>query len=150
MEKKYRPFEEIARIEDIVDRTLARAFIDFPFPRRWKVGREERLLPTCDLIDKGEYLLLRAEVPGLTREKLDISVDEVSISISGEIKREKEEESSTYYRSERYYGEFSRVIDLPTEVNPNAVDATLKEGILEVKLPKKRISKARRVDIQIK
>ena len=65
-------------------------------------------------------------------------------------KQSKEEKGKTYYRSERTYGFFSRVIDLPAEVNPNQADANLSDGILEVKLPKKKSTKAKRVEIKIK
>ena len=150
MEKKYHPLAEFSKIEDIVNRTLDRTLSGGFFPERWRKLVGEEIIPACDLIDRGNHLLLRAEVPGLKKENLEISVDETSISLKGEITQSNEEKGETYYRSERTYGSFSRVIDLPAEVNPNQVDASLIDGILEVKLPKKKSSKAKKVEIKVK
>jgi HSP20 family protein len=141
--------KEFPRIEDIVEKTMERAFGEFfPFsPRRWRRSIREEF-PLCDLIDKGDYLLLRAEVPGLKKEDIEISVNNTSINLKGEIKREKEAKGETYYRSERYFGSFSRIIDLPIDVNPDNVEATLRDGVLEVKLPKRKASRAKRIEIK--
>jgi HSP20 family protein len=149
MEQEYHPLSEFSAIQDIVEKTLDRAFSGFFAPGRTGVkGRV--MLPACDLVDKGDRLVLRAEVPGLKRGNLDISVDGTSVSLKGEIKHEEENVEETRYRTERYYGSFSRVIDLPVEVNPDGVDAVLKDGVLELTLPKKEVSKAKRVEIKIK
>jgi len=150
MDRKYRPLAEFSKVEDIVNRTLDRALSGGLFPERLKRWGNEEIIPACDLIDRGDHLLLRAEVPGLKKEDMEISVDDTSVSLKGEIKQSKEEKGKTYYRSERTYGFFSRVIDLPAEVNPNQADANLSDGILEVKLPKKKSTKAKRVEIKIK
>jgi HSP20 family protein len=143
------PLSEFSAIQDIVDKTLDRAFSGFFMPGRVK-EKPKGMLPACDLIDRGDRLVLRVEVPGLKRENLDISVDGSSVSLKGEIRHEVEDKEMTHYRSERYYGSFSRLVELPVEVNPDDVDARLKDGILEVTLPKKEVSKARRVEIKIK
>ncbi|MDI6840387.1 MAG: Hsp20/alpha crystallin family protein [bacterium] len=149
MDRKYHPLTEFRGVEDIVDRTLWRFFSDF-FPGRWRRPWAEEIAPACDLIDRGDHLLLRAEVPGLKKEDLEISVDESSISLKGEIKKSTEEKGETYYRSERSYGSFSRSITFPTEIDSSKTDATLKDGILEVKLPKKKEKIAKKVEIKIK
>ncbi len=150
MERKNHPLTEFSRIEDVVNQTLDRALSGSFFSDRLNQCKIEKIIPTCDIIDQGNYLLLRAEVPGLKKENLKISVDETSISLKGELLQNKETEGEIYYRSERTYGSFSRIIDLPIEVNPDQVDAALNEGILEVKLPKKKSSKAKKVEIEIK
>jgi len=149
MNKKYYPLSEFSGVEDIVDRTIDRVFSDF-FPlKRRHLATTKAWIPACDLIDKGDYLLVKAEVPGLKNEDLNISVDENSITLEGEVKHCIEEKSETYYRSERRYGSFSRAINLPVEINPNKVNATLKDGVLEVKLPKKQARKAKKIEIKI-
>jgi len=142
-------FKEFTGLDNIVNKAIERAFSGSFLPHKlWK--ERDEILPACDLIDKGEYLLLRIEVPGLKKEDIEISVDETSIGFKGEVKKEQEEKDETYYRSERYYGGFAGAINLPVEINPSNVDAILTDGILEIKLPKKKVHKAKKIEIQVK
>ncbi|MCK4353116.1 Hsp20/alpha crystallin family protein [candidate division WOR-3 bacterium] len=149
MEKRYHPLTDFSGIDDIVNRTIERFFSDF-FPMRFKRPVSKELCPACDLIDYEDHLFLRAEVPGLNHEDLNISASKNSITLKGELKQRKEEKGETYYQSERSYGAFLRTIDLPTEIEPNKIDAVLKDGILEVKLPKKKTQIAKKIEIKIK
>ncbi|MEA3431403.1 MAG: Hsp20/alpha crystallin family protein [candidate division WOR-3 bacterium] len=150
--KRYYPLAEISRLEDTFDRFVDRFFSDF-FPARWQA--EERLpevewVPAVDLVEKKEYFLLRTEIPGIKKEDLDISVTDDSITIKGEVKKEKEEKGETYYLAERCCGSFGRCVKLPQEIDPSKVEATLKNGILELKLPKKEVRKAKVVEVKVK
>ena len=94
--------------------------------------------PLVDLADNGAEYVVKAEVPGLNRDDLNIEVTENSVEISGETKSEEKEEdqSKGYIRRERRYSSFYRSIPLPENVLTDKVDAELKDGVLTVKLPK--------------
>jgi HSP20 family protein len=89
-----------------------------------------------DLADNGKEYVVTAELPGITKEDLNVEVTENSIEISSEKKTEENEEEEGYVRRERRYSNFYRSIPLPDSVIPGKADAELKEGILTVKLPK--------------
>lgn len=141
--------EQLDKIGDIVDHRMHKVFRE-ELPTRWDklFGMEGHL--AIDLIDKEDHLLLRAEVPGIKKENLEISASEDSITIKGEHKHSSEEKAENYFRSERRYGTFIRTIALPVEIKPDAIDAILKDGILEVKMPKKEIKKSKKVQISVK
>jgi HSP20 family protein len=94
--------------------------------------------PLVDLADNGTEYVVKAEVPGLNREDMNIEVTENGIEISGETKSEEkeEDESKGYIRRERRYTSFYRALPLPENILTDKVDAELKDGILTVKLPK--------------
>ena len=94
--------------------------------------------PLVDLTDNGKEFVVKAEVPGLDKDDLNIEVTEKSVEISGETKAEENEEdkSKGYIRRERRYSSFYRSLPLPESVLTEKVDAELKDGVLTVKLPK--------------
>jgi len=107
--------------------------------------------PVVDLIDKKNHFLLRADLPGLKKEDVKISISEDNVmTISGETKRSEEESKEDYYRRERVYGAFSRSLQLPSNVITEKVEATLNDGILEVKLPRKEERKVTERRIEVK
>jgi len=97
--------------------------------------------PLIDLSDKGNEYLVKAELPGMDKDDVNIEVTENSIEISGESKTEQKEEDrkSGYLRQERRYASFYRALPLPDEVLTDKADAELKNGILTVRLPKKTV-----------
>lgn len=106
---------------------------------RWpEVDWTETRMPLVDIKDTGKELVLEAEMPGIPKEDIDIQVTENSIEICGEVKTEKKEEEKGYYRQERSYSKCFRQMPLPAEVIPNKADATLKDGVLHIKIPKKK------------
>jgi len=92
--------------------------------------------PLVDLADNGKEYIVKAEIPGVNKEDLNIEVSENSIEISAESKEEKREEKKGYIRRERRYASFYRSIPLPEEIVPDKANADLKEGVLTVTLPK--------------
>ena len=92
--------------------------------------------PTIDVVDKGETFQVQAELPGLAEQDVEVTVEPQSVSIRGEKKFEKENKGKDYYHAERSYGVFSRVIPLPAEVLQDKAEATFKNGLLTVTLPK--------------
>ena len=107
-------------------------------------------LPALDISETKDQVRVTAELPGLNKEDVEISVEGNSLILSGEKKEEREEKEGGYHRSERYYGSFSRLVSLPTEVNFDKAEATFKNGILTVMLPKTEEAKQRHRKIEIK
>jgi HSP20 family protein len=92
--------------------------------------------PRVDVLNTETEIVVKADVPGVKKEALQVSATEAELTISGEAKEEFEEKKDEYHRIERRWGRFSRTIDLPAEVKPAEVKAKLDNGILEVHLPK--------------
>lgn len=91
----------------------------------------------ADLVDEGKKFLVRAEVPGIPKDKLDVTVTKDGIEISGEAGGEKEEKDKSYVVRERSYSSIFKNIAFPEEVIPEKAECTLKDGLLEVSIPKK-------------
>jgi HSP20 family protein len=106
-------------------------------------------VPAVDLYEGKEEVVLKAEVPGLSKEDLKIELTDSMLTVSGEKKKEEEIKEESYTYSERAYGSFSRSLQLPCAVKADKVKATFKDGILEVKLPKTEEAKKRHVTVKI-
>lgn len=104
--------------------------------------------PAIDVAEKDDAIEVRAEVPGCKADDVDISVYNNTLTISGEKKETREEKDKGYYYSESSYGSFRRDVPLPAEVDTGKVEATCKDGVLNITLPKAAKSKA--VKVQIK
>lgn len=105
---------------------------------------------TVDLKDNEKELVVTAEVPGVDGKEIELTVSSDSLTISGEKKEEKEETDKGYYRSERNYGMFRRILPLPCEVDKDSVKATFKNGVLKVVMPKckESMKDIKKVDIK--
>jgi len=93
--------------------------------------------PLVDLIDKGSEFVVRAELPGVAKEDVDLAVTSDGIEVRAESKRSREEDEKDYFYSERTYQALRRVLSFPEEVKADLASATLKDGILEVRIPKR-------------
>ena len=142
------PFEEMDRL---FNRMWENGFIS-PFERRrpWSLpldlGEAETRLPEIDVIDRKDEIVVKAELPGMTKESLDISISGDYLTIKGE-KLQKKEEKGEYYRSEIRRGSFMRSIHLPAPVVGDKAKARFKDGVLRISLPKSEKSQRRRVEI---
>jgi HSP20 family protein len=110
-------------------------------PRRW--------IPAMDLVEEGDRYVLRADLPGLSEDQVNIELEENVLTISGERKTEHEERRNGYVRVERASGSFSRSLVLPEGVDPDSVKAHFDNGVLEVRIPKPEQPKPRRVAISV-
>jgi len=99
------------------------------------VGRADRWVPDIDVFQRHSDLVIRADLPGLTKGDVKVDVTEDAVTIQGERKQEHEEEKGGVYRSERSYGSFYRVVGLPEGAMTEQAKATFKDGILEVTMP---------------
>ena len=142
------PFEEI---EQMMESLVPRAW--FPQLRReWpdlgSLGRFDLRSPRVDVLDKDDMIVVDAEIPGVDKDDLDITVAENTVTIKGESKHEEKKEDGEYFRSEITRGAFSRTVALPVDVEASKAQATFGNGMLKLKLPKKQ--KANRVKIEVK
>ena len=106
----------------------------FRWPRPL-VGRGEAWLPDVEMLQRNNELVIRADLPGLTKEDVKVEITENAVTIQGERRREHEEEKGGVYRSERSYGSFSRVIALPEGAITDQAKASFKDGVLEITMP---------------
>lgn len=121
---------------------------DFPFgelPTEFEAG----WTPRMDVSETDEHIEIKAELPGLEKKDIDISLDRDTLVIKGEKKHEKEEKWKTFHRIERSYGSFYRTLRLPTEVETGKIDATFKDGVLTIKLPKSEESQKKIAHIEV-
>ena len=142
------PFDDFDRFFDsFFDRGWMQPF----GPRRpaWAAAGSGMLkAPKVDVVDRDKDILIRAEIPGIDRKDLDISVTDNSVTLKGESRQEKREEKGDYYRSEITQGAFSRTIALPCEVDADKADAKLADGMLEMTIPKVRETSRRKVEVK--
>lgn len=104
--------------------------------------------PKVDIIDKDNDVVLRAELPGVKKEDIDVSLNDSYVTIKGSTHAEHKEEKADYYRSEISSGSFSRTMALPCEVDVNKSDASFNDGVLELTMPK--LAKAKKKSVKIK
>jgi HSP20 family protein len=109
-----------------------------------------KLLPSIDVKESDESITVDAEMPGLKQEEIKVSVEEGVLSISAERKQEKDEKTKSVHRVERYYGQMERRLALPASVEEGKVEASYKDGVLHVTLPKKASSKPKSVTVKVK
>ena len=109
----------------------------------------ERLTPAVDMYDEGKELVMKADLPGVKKEDIHLDLSENVLTLSGERKMEETVEKGGMHRYERHYGSFSRSFVLPSEVDTGKISASLKEGVLEIRLPKteKAITETRNISI---
>src|SRR5437660_2683593 len=144
---RWEPVRELSTIQNEMNR-LFNTFFDAPSPsnggsalRRW--------IPAMDLVETGEDFVLRADLPGLSEEHVNIELEDNVLTISGERKAEHQERKEGYYRVERASGSFSRSLTLPEGVDPERVKASFDRGVLEVRVPKPEARKPRKVAISV-
>lgn len=105
--------------------------------------------PALDVYEDKDNVYVRAELPGMKKEDIDLSLHAETLSISGERKSEETHKDAEVYRSERFFGRFQRTVSLPTAVDANKVKAQYKDGILTVTLPKAEEAKPKHIDVNV-
>lgn len=141
---RWDPFREISTLRDEVDRLF-----DAFFGKQMERMREELWAPAINVEETENEFIVKAELPGLKKEDIKLSLTEDGLVIFGERKFEKEEKGKTYHRIEMNYGKFERSVRFPVEVIPDKAKATYKDGILTVTVPKSEKSKAKEIEIEI-
>ena len=140
---RWNPVKEMLDLKDdfdrLIDRFFSRDFDIWEGPRAFDV----------DIYEDAENVVIKAELPGINKEDISVSLTEDTVTISGKKAEEKKIEKENYYRKEIRTGSFSRSFTLPCAVDKDKVKATYKNGILEIVLPKSEKEKAKEVKIEV-
>ena len=142
------PFEEFERrFEDFLRRPFS--LMEAPWWTRWP-GFTGEVSPAMDIFEEGGDIVMKAEIPGMKKEEIHVDIDERTVTVSGEKKKEEKVERKDYVRLERTYGSFARTFALPAEVQTDKARATFKNGVLEIRVPKtaEAASRTRKVAIE--
>ncbi len=106
--------------------------------------------PACDVFENDNSITIKAELPGVNREDVKVTIENNVLTLRGERKFEEEVKRENYHRVERSYGEFMRSFTLPNYVDSTKIKAEFKEGMLNLTLPKREEAKAKQIDVAIK
>jgi len=133
----FEPFGELGRFQ----RDMERNWAGLRSPNR------NEFSPAVDVYEEKEAIVVRAEVPGVKREEIDVSLDGNILTLKGQRKFEKEDEGKRFHRVEREYGAFVRQFQLPNTVDAEKIEAKLADGVLTLRVPKKDVVKARKINV---
>jgi len=146
---RWDPFRDLMTIQDrmnrLFDQTLSKTRTDDDeglTASTWS--------PAVDIYETADSIVLKAELPGLSRENIDIQVRDNTLTLKGERKFEREVKDENYLRIERSYGAFQRAFNLPSVIQQDKIKAVFKEGVLEVTMPKAEEAKPKQVKIEVK
>ncbi len=134
---RWDPFTEIARLQDEMSRHL--------MPTERRMGG---FVPAVDIYEDKDAIYVKAELPGVKPEEVNLHVENNILTLTGERKLEKEDKREGYHRVERTYGAFTRSFALPNNVAADQVQADMSEGILTVKIPKKAEAQPKRIEVR--
>ncbi len=143
---RWEPVSELNTIQNEMNR-LFNTFFTEPTPAGR--GGNPRWLPAMDLVETGDHYVLRADLPGMSDEDVNVQLEDGVLTISGERKAERDQEQEGYYRLERAVGAFSRSLTLPDGVDADGVKAHFDRGVLEITIAKPEQKKPRRVQINL-
>jgi HSP20 family protein len=136
-----RPYSQLERVLRDFDRFLE------GWPNVTHRSLSSGVFPPINLSEDGNKFIIRTELPGVTADELDLQATGKSVSISGERKISSENDGVKYHRREREAGQFSRMIGMPSEIDPDKIEANLKNGILTVIVPKTEAAKPRQIKV---
>lgn len=142
---RWRPMRDLVDIQDEIN-CMCEGIIG---PTEGEKGIS-RLFPPADVIENKDSFIIRAELPGLKKEDIKVTLQNNVFTINGEKRKEQEEKNQTYHKVERSYGTFHRSFELAVQVNPNEIKAEFKDGILTVELPKIEEAKPKEISISVK
>jgi HSP20 family protein len=142
---RFDPFRELEQMQNRINRIFGDAYR----------GSDDVLsrgdwMPPVDIFENDQHeIVLKAELPGINREDIDLRVENNLLTIRGERKREQENKQEAYHRVERSYGTFSRSFSLPSTVDTENVSADFKDGVLTVTLPAREEAKPRQIQVKV-
>lgn len=141
------PFRDLTSIQD----RMNQIFEDALSRSR---GRDEGMrtgmwTPAVDIYEKNDFVVVKAELPGVEKDQISVEVKDGILTLRGERKLERDVKEESYHRIERAYGSFLRSFSLPVSVDQDKVKAKFKDGVLEVELPKKEKAKPKQVKVDV-
>jgi len=143
----------LEEVERLFDRLMPRSWMS-PMAWNWPMwgGLDESLesirSPQMDVIDRDTDILMRVEVPGVEKKDIDVSVSNGTLNIKGSVHRESKEQRKDYFRCEIAQGNFARSLVIPNGIDKEKISASLKDGILEITLPKEEGAQRRAVEVK--
>lgn len=147
---RWEPFGSIRRRRDIfsdltgMQQEMNRLFDELFGESR---GDEGSWLPAVDVSETDNEMIVRAELPGMAQEDIEVNLQENVLTLKGEKKKEEKEEQENFHRVERSYGSFSRTLTLPANVKAEQIQASFKDGVLLITLPKAEEAKTKKIAI---
>jgi len=144
--RRWEPFREL-------EEEMERFFEEWPF--RWRPWTRRALAvrewaPRVDMFDREDRVIVKAELPGVDKEDIDVSVAGGVLTIKGERRAEEEVKDEDYYCCERYRGKFYRAIQLPADVDTGKIEASYENGVLEITLPKVPEVTPKKISVTVK
>ena len=140
---RWDPLQEFVALSSRLNRSVSDSF-----PQRTE-DAFGAWAPPVDIFERQNHLVIRAEVPGILREDMDVRIENGVLTLHGERKEEKDVKDVNAHLMERVYGSFTRSFSLPTTVDATKVTAIYKDGVLEVTVPKVETAKPKRVEIKV-
>lgn len=147
------PFSLMRHLSDDMEKMFEEAWNARRFPRLFRGPLETpdaRWVPLIEAFERKGEFVVRADLPGMTRDNVKVEVSEGELVIQGERKEEKEQKEKGYYTSERSYGAFYRALPLPEGVKADEAKATFKDGVLEVAMPAAKLPEKHSRQLEIK
>src|SRR4030043_1534240 len=140
---RWDPFQEMLNLRRTVDRLFDNTSSDHEWiqPSLWGLA--------VDMVENKDDFMVKASVPGINRDCLDISYADDTLTIKGEIKSDNEVKENQYHLRERRYGSFTRSISLPTKIKGDAIEASYQNGVITLRLPKAEEVKPKRIAIKV-
>ncbi len=139
---RWDPFQEMLNLRRTVDRLFDNANQDHEWqPTQWGLA--------LDVVENKDEFVVKASIPGINPDDLDISYSDDTLTIKGEIKSDKDYKEDQYHLRERRYGSFARSISLPTKVKGDSIEASYQNGVITLRLPKSEEVKPKRIPIKV-
>jgi HSP20 family protein len=145
---RWDPFVEV---NTLFDRLTGNQLARWPyFALQGNGGKKPQWAPSADISETEKEYLIRAELPAVKKEDVQVTLDDGVITIKGERKQSKEDRNEKFHRVETFYGSFERSFSIPDNVNPDAIRCDSKDGVLSVHIPKSEASKQKpkQIDVQ--
>lgn len=142
--REWDPFADFVDLRDEINRLFNHALI-----RPTPPASETLWTPAVDVHVRDGNVVVKADLPGLSKDDIDISVQNNVLTLKGEKKHEKEVKEENYYCLERTFGTFQRTIELPSEVDSSKVKAAYKDGVLEIVLPQVETAKPKKIKVDV-
>lgn len=142
------PFRELEMLQREMNRLFDFSLTRSPMEESTLLGGQ--WAPAIDVYDSKDNIMVKADLPGLTKDEIEVSVHNNNLIIKGEKKKDQEVKEENYYRTERFYGSFYRTIPLSSDVDADKVVAKYEDGVLSLTLPKKEEAKPKQITIDIK
>lgn len=139
------PVTEFTRLQDEINRLF-----DLDFAPVSNGLFDRRVSPPVDIVETDDAYILTCDLPGINQQDLDISIAGNVLTIKGEKKAEKEDEKRRVFKRETWSGSFQRTLSLPETVQGDAIDATMKDGVLSIVVPRREEVKPRQISVQVK